>query len=493
MEADRPSRENFENLADFSDGELLRRWKVGDERAADVIVDRYAIRLIALVASKMNQRFRNTVDPEDIVQSAMGSFFTAARQSRLQVSQSVALWHLLATFAKRKMLRSIERQTAAKRGSDLNRIPIENGLERWATDPSLQLAPAVDDLLAAISKELPADLQEILDRLMLSQTQQEIAAELRITERTVRRRVVRLRNRLSPQADGAAESDEVAFVSTSLPRVGYNEFVLGKLIGAGGFGKVYRASMQTGTPTTVAVKFLRKAFWQNAEAKRSFIREVDQASRIEHASVVRYLGWGESPQGGPYVLAQWIDGLPLTRRRPVSPVAFVHLLRRICDTMSAVHDLGIVHGDLTPENILVGHADQFWITDFGFSQSLQNRASAVRQRGRATPLLGGTLGFAAPEQISDSFGQIGCATDIYAIGGLAYWYLAGRAPHGGCTTEASLASTIGPNNVDTTDLPCNSPATEVIKRVATEALQKSVASRPRTINSISELLAISDQ
>lgn len=50
-------------------------------------------------------------------------------------------------------------------------------------------------------------------------------------------------------------------------------------------------------------------------------------------------------------------------------------------------------------------------------------------------------GFAAPEQISPSCGRIGPGTDIYAVGGLAYWYLAGNAPHDKGTSEASLAST----------------------------------------------------
>ena len=121
LKPDTNSENSLENpLADHSGEELLRFWKAGDQRAADILVDRYSLRLIALVASRMNRRFRGSMDPEDVVQSALGSFFIAARQSRIQISGSVSLWRLLATFARRKIARSVERLDAAKREAGIN-------------------------------------------------------------------------------------------------------------------------------------------------------------------------------------------------------------------------------------------------------------------------------------------------------------------------------------------------------------------------------------
>lgn len=267
--------------------------------------------------------------------------------------------------------------------------------------------------------------------------------------------------------------------------------MLGKLVGAGGFGKVYRSTIQT-DGSVVAVKFLRKAFWRNDEAKRSFLREVDQASQIDIPSVVRYLGWGESPHGGPYVVARWIDGVTLAERSSVSPERFMHYLLQICDTVGAVHAAGVVHGDLTPSNILVTASDRIVITDFGFSQHLRRCGDRPAGPPETVSPLGGTLGFAAPEQISSSFGHIGPETDIYAIGGLAYWYLAGLAPHDKGTSEASLASTIASADTDTSQLPSDSPATSAIKRVAAATLRKSVNDRPQTIAEVAELLVIEE-
>lgn len=476
-----------EVLVDLSGDELLRRWKLGDEQAASVLVDRYTLRLVALVASHLSRRFRDTVDPEDVVQSAMGSFFAAARQSRLRVSQSVSLWRLLATFAKRKMLRTIERQSAAKRGGEFQRMGFDESVHAWEAEPSETRLEAVEELLGAIDEELPSDLREVLDLLIVGHTQKEIAEALMLTERTVRRRVVRLREILSSEHQQRKAHGDGAFISPSLPRIDYHQFVLGKLVGAGGFGKVYRSTMQS-DDSIVAVKFLRKAFWRNDDAKRSFLREVDQASQIDVPSVVRYLGWGESPHGGPYVVARWIDGVTLAEQSRVSPERFTHYLLQICNAVDAVHTAGIVHGDLTPTNVLVTGADQIVITDFGFSQHLTGYGDRpAGQPGIVSPL-GGTLGFAAPEQISPAFGRIGPGTDIYAVGGLAYWYLAGRAPHDKGTSEASLTSTIASADPETSSLPSDSPATSAIKRVAATTLRKSVNARPQAIAEVAELL-----
>ena len=489
MEPDSQSDIFKENLADFSDGELLSRWKHGNEQAAACIVERYAIRLVAMVASKMNPRFCVAGDPDDVVQSAMGSFFAAARQNRIQVSQSVSLWRLLATFTKRKMLRSIERQTTAKRGGSFERLDFDQVLENWSKDSQSNMPTTIDDLLDGIEDELPTDLREVLNLSLLGETQRDIAERLGIAERTVRRRMIRLYEALSPRNSNRHEQEnDDEFFSESLPRFEYNQFVLGRMIGAGGFSKVYRAGMQSKGQETVAVKFLRKAFWRDTEAKQAFLREIDLAAKIRHPSIVRYLGWGESPHGGPYVITEWIDGISLEKLREVSAETFAGFLRTICHVLQYVHGLGIVHGDLTPSNILVDKQNHVRITDFGFSRSLQNESA--RTAAEIEPVLGGTIGFAAPEQISESFGQISPATDIYALGGMAYWFLTGSPPHAAATVEAAIASTISSTEARTNLIPLESLATTTIKNVAILALKKPVERRP-CIAEVAEILELS--
>ncbi len=469
-----------EPITDRSDGWLLREWKSGDEQAAEVLFDRYAIRLVALVASRLNRRYQASIDPSEVVQSAMGSFFDAARHSRIHVSDSVSLWRLLATFARRKMARSIERQSAIKRGSGQKRLPLDSEI---AIADGSHAEEDADAFLATLKTELTDDLFTIVEGLLLGQTQRELAESLGIDERTVRRRLSRVRKHLSvvdeatsPQTQGVSKG-LVASSTTSLPRINYNEFVLGKMIGSGGFGKVYRARMQSDGRTVAAVKFLRKAFWQIEDARQSFLREINIASQISHPGVIRYLGYGESPHGGLYVISKWIDGHSLQNATAAKEQQWIRWLVQICEAIQAVHQVGLIHGDLTPSNVLVDAQDRITITDFGFSQASTKSA---------LPVLGGTLGFAAPEQIDPAFGSISFKTDIYAIGGLVHWILFGRPPNAGQGFEDSLSQTLSHRDPGASTFDAIPPAFRCIL-VAT--LRKSPADRSMGIADIIRVLS----
>lgn len=467
---------NSDSFTDRPDGWLLREWKAGDERAAEVLFDRYAIRLVALVASRLNRGYKASIDPNDVVQSAMGSFFDAARHSRIQVSRSVSLWRLLATFARRKMARSIERHSAIKRGGDQVRVSLDSVQPRVTSDHDLDLNDEANEFIRTLKAELPDDLFVIVEGILAGQTHRELAEILGIDERTVRRRLSRVREILAPNAATAETAAHAVDSPPTLPRVIYNQFVLGKLIGSGGFGKVYRASMQV-DGQTVAVKFLRKAFWQNEDARRSFLREIHLASQIKHPGVIRYLGYGESPHGGPYVISEWIDGHSLQNANDVAPKQMIHWLEQICDAIAAVHHAGLVHGDLTPSNVLVDADERITITDFGFSQ-----ASA----GSSLQVLGGTPGFAAPEQIDPAFGSIGPKTDVYAIGGLLHWLLFREPPNLGVTPEESLAQTL--SGLDSEVLPSEAVHRE-LRNILAVTLRKSPADRTATIKDIQAMLS----
>ncbi|GAA5511045.1 sigma-70 family RNA polymerase sigma factor [Novipirellula caenicola] len=423
---------NVPVLTDQPDGWLLRQWKLGDECAAEVLFDRYSIRLVALVASRLNRRYRSTIAPEEIVQSALGSFFNAVKHSRIHASGNVSLWRLLATFARRKMARSIERQAAAKRGGDRDRISLDDVHVTPIDDNNESDDDEADRFLHTLRAELPEPLRVVVEGLLIGLTQRELADSLGIDERTVRRRLLRVRTMLAPERGTDADVQASTNTQPTLPRVSYHQFVLGKLIGAGGFGKVYRAAMQS-DGSIVAVKFMRKAFWQNAPARQTFLREIDAASQIAHPGVIRYLGYGESPHGGPYVLSEWVDGQSLHDIANATIEQFTGWLIQVCGAIDAVHDAGLVHGDLSPSNILVDKHDRITITDFGFSQVFA---------ADTPPILGGTLGFAAPEQIDPSFGRVSPKTDIYAIGGLVHWFLYRQPPNHGNQIGDIIAQTM---------------------------------------------------
>jgi serine/threonine protein kinase len=276
----------------------------------------------------------------------------------------------------------------------------------------------------------------------------------------------------------------ISFRSEFLSNIPYSKFVLGRMIGSGGFGKVYKAALQNEQHQTVAVKFLRKAFWKDQLAKEMLLHEVDQASKIQHPSIIPYLGWGESPQGAPYLVMHWIEGKTLENCRNISSEKFIETLRNICETVKFIHDHNVIHGDLSPSNILIGDSGQHWITDFGFSKTvpLQNKTTVAH----AEPL-GGTLGFAAPEQISNAWGSVNAATDIYAIGGLAQWYLTGQAPIAMSSTASSILQTLEAGK-EVKFAHKQTEATSLIEDVARLALVKNQSERPASIQPLVNIL-----
>ncbi|GAB5404970.1 MAG: hypothetical protein Aurels2KO_32010 [Aureliella sp.] len=223
------------------------------------------------------------------------------------------------------------------------------------------------------------------------------------------------------------------------------------------------------------------------------MRETSVAAQIKHPGVVRYLGWGESPHGGPYLVSEYIDGRPLTDFAAVAASEFISILVSLCKTLAFVHSAGVVHGDLSPANIMMRHGGNPVLTDFGFAVSRRSnepelKQADVPQRDTDGPqALGGTLGFAAPEQVASSLGNVGCATDIYAVGALAYWYLAGRPPHAVGNIMESLADTVAEQDVPLDKLVLSNRLDRKLAEVASAALKKVVNDRP---DKVERLLAV---
>jgi eukaryotic-like serine/threonine-protein kinase len=466
------------NLTNRASHELIDLWHSGSQDAARVLLARYEVRLIALVASRLNRKYRQSIEPEDVVQSAMGSFFRATNaiaNPSIKLESTASAWNILATFTRRKLSRALERETAIKRGGGRTRVPLGDNEPNGIPIPSILEA---DEVVSEIQSLLNLDQLQLLELLLENATQKEIAEQQGVDERTIRRRITAIREivarRLSSPELQNAPSSKSPIENINLRNIGYREFVLGKLVGSGALGKVYRARLQS-DGQLVAVKFMHRHLWTNPESRLSFLREIEHASKINHTGVVKYFGWGQSPHGGPYLVCEYVDGQPLTSVRPCDSLISVQLLSQICDAVAAAHQVGVIHGDLTPNNILLSHNGRIVVTDFGFATHRHKPlADSVVFESIASP--GGTLGFAAPEQISSAFGTISFATDIYAIGGLAYYLLTGRSPHDG----KLLLDTITNDDVC---LPNSnhSPAESKLAAVAMLALKKAFDSRPQSV------------
>jgi RNA polymerase sigma factor (sigma-70 family) len=490
--------EKLDNKADsefqkFSDSSLTNRashelvslWHSGSQDAARVLLARYEVRLIALVASRLNRKYRDGIAPEDVVQSAMGSFFRVTRagaNSSIKLESTASAWNILATFVRRKLSRALERETAAKRGGGQTRVSLDDLELDLRIEPSTTEA---DEFLAEIQSLLSSDQSQLLELLLANATQREIAEQLGVDERTIRRRIKAMQDIINRQLDSVDDRNSALLESSdetiNLPNISYRQFVLGKLVGTGALGKVYRARLQT-DGQVVAVKFMHRHLWTDPASRLSFLREIDHATKVNHSGVVKYLGWGQSPHGGPYLVCEYVDGQPLTDVQLSDSATAVQWLAQICDAVATAHQAGVVHGDLTPKNILLDHNGRIVVTDFGFaSYSRKPKTGAAAFESIASP--GGTLGFAAPEQISPAFGAISFATDIYAIGGLAFYLLTGRSPH----DVDSVLDTVTEDDVNLPDSH-HAQAESKLLAVAKLALKKAIDHRPDSVRELAAIL-----
>lgn len=473
------------NLTNRTSRELVELWRSGSQDAARVLLARYEVRLIALVASRLNRKVRDGIAPEDVVQSAMGSFFRVTRAGAnpsIKLESTASAWNILATFVRRKLARALERETAVKRGGGRTRISLDDLEPDLSTNPT---ATEANELLDEIHSLLNSNHSRLLELLLENKTQREIADQLGVDERTIRRRIIAMQDIVNGQLTAVDGRNGVLVDSTmepiSLPNISYRQFVLAKLVGSGALGKVYRASLQT-DGQVVAVKFMHRHLWTDPNSRLSFLREIDHASKINHRGVVKYLGWGQSPHGGPYLVCEYVDGQPLTHVKPKDSETSVKWLAQICEAVEASHVAGVVHGDLTPNNILLDLHGRIVVTDFGFATYSQ-KAITDDAAFESIASLGGTLGFAAPEQISPAFGSISFATDIYAIGGLAFYLLTGQSPH----DTSSLLDTVADADLTIPNTPVT-PAGAKLVAVAKLALKKAINRRPHSVAELVSLL-----
>jgi len=487
-QADSESKKNSDsNLTNRASRDLIELWRSGSQDAARVLLARYEVRLVALVAARLNRRYRDAIAPEDIVQSAMGSFFrvtSAGTKPSIQLESTASAWNILATFTRRKLSRALERETALKRGGGWTRTAFDQLDRDLRTTPS---AMEADDLLTDIHALLDPDQSILFELLLENATQREIGERLGVDARTVRRRITALRDLVTGQLDGNESKEplpEHANKSIALPNITYRQFVLGKLVGSGALGKVYRARLQS-DGQVVAVKFMHRNLWTNPISRLSFLREIDNASKINHPGILKYLGWGQSPHGGPYLVCEYVDGQSLANVNRENASYSVQWLIQICAAIMAAHQVGVVHGDLTPNNILLSQDGRIVVTDFGFATYTEQSPTAF-EHDHSLASSGGTLGFAAPEQVSPAFGRISSATDIYAIGGLAYYLLTGRGPHD--VSDNSLLDTVADEDVVISTL-ATTAAGSKLALVANLALRKGVNRRPQSVRELTTLLA----
>ncbi len=227
--------------------------------------------------------------------------------------------------------------------------------------------------------------------------------------------------------------------------VSYNGAVIGFLSGGQNGGAltvtlIYRGHHRL-LQTDVAVKIMITRDVAKAEQHRQrFLREARAAARIRHINVVQVMDVGETEDLTVYLIMELVEGPNLARRldnhgrmgdHELLPVA-----RGIAEGLAAIHQLGIVHRDIKPDNILIDPLGMPKISDLGLARMVDD---ADAQGLTATGMVVGTPTYISPEAILDS-SSADAKSDIYSLGVTLYHLLAGCAPFDGRTIRELMLS-----------------------------------------------------
>ena len=204
-----------------------------------------------------------------------------------------------------------------------------------------------------------------------------------------------------------------------------DRFRLGKPLGSGGMGAVFRAEDLL-EQRPVAIKILLKGA-QDEQARQRFERESQILASIDHPGIVSILRHGYATRRNiPWLAMELLEGETLRdhiqRVGPMDPGRVVPVLLAAADALEAAHAQGVIHRDLKPDNIFLPRSGPaVKLLDFGLSLSLKAKKLT------ATGTVIGTPRYMAPEQIASAH-QSGAAADIYALGVVVYECLTGESP-----------------------------------------------------------------
>ena len=207
-------------------------------------------------------------------------------------------------------------------------------------------------------------------------------------------------------------------------------------LGRGGMAVVFLGRRIEGDfEQVVAIKLLRRGLYSPAE-QHLFFRERRLLATLNHPDIARLIDGGVTEAGIPYLVMEFVDGVPITHfanEHWLDVRSRLRLVLRVCRAVEAAHRRLIVHRDIKPTNILVTTDGGVKLLDFGIAKMLEDEdGDATASAGIFTPA------YAAPEQIDG--GAITTATDVYALGVLLHEILLGKRPDGSGRRPSAVAA-----------------------------------------------------
>jgi len=201
-------------------------------------------------------------------------------------------------------------------------------------------------------------------------------------------------------------------------------------LGAGGMGQVFKATHKYLGATRV-IKVVHPQISDNKDAQDRFLREARAATKVTHPNVATMYDFAALPDGSTYMVSEFIDGENLAQklraRGTLPPKEALRIIIQTLNGLEAIHRAGIVHRDVSPENIMLTRDGTVKIIDLGVAKVDDvSEVNATR-----TGIFVGKLRYASPEQLGilNEGEKIDGRADVYAAGMVLYELLMGRPPY----------------------------------------------------------------
>jgi eukaryotic-like serine/threonine-protein kinase len=334
--------------------------------------------------------------------------------------------------------------------------------ELWGT---MVVAQAVGKFRATEAAEQLAASHDTLDRLMLEPRPSDRAGE---------------------EIDGQENLSD-------LPTT-FGDFELLEELGRGGMGVVYRAR-QISLNRLVALKLILRGSLATREERLRFRSEAESAACLDHPYITKVYQYSDDGRHA-YLSMQLIEGCTLLEfllSQP-APSVVAEILSKVASAIQYAHERGVLHRDLKPSNILIDDNLNPHVVDFGLAKHHVKQARALTDEPRESdPLtvsgaIVGTPAYMAPEAACGRRGDVGPASDIYSLGAILYYCLAGQAPFLGKSPLDTVLMVREQDPVPPRNIRAN--ADRDLERVALKCLQKPVDLRYHSAGELaSDLMA----
>jgi serine/threonine protein kinase len=225
-------------------------------------------------------------------------------------------------------------------------------------------------------------------------------------------------------------------------------------LASGGMADVWLAETSTvGQPTRLVLKTMRPEIASSAELTSMFVDEARVAAQLKHENVARVLDVGDVG-GHSYIAMEFVHGRSLRQiaqyhhrqQERIEPCFLLRVALSVCDALEYLHEytdeegwkLGLVHGDVSPENVMVAFNGAVKLVDFGIARA----SASVRpaEESGATNLVIGKSWYMAPEQVLG--GSMDHRVDLYSLAVVIYEFITGYRPYSGSSEAEVLAKVL---------------------------------------------------